>query len=185
MALPEGATRALRRVSGTLLPIAALAVGGYLVYHAHRLNALVERDQRAIASMGAQIRGRLDAIATVIATDHRNCATAHADVSARRSSCRGDDVGGIAVQIAARVMAEAEPGNVVVSRTRWGRRPSSRTAGNERSKGSRGRGGSSDSSLETSVGGVLLKLGHCRAHPAPSIQLRRWRADVTFLSRPC
>jgi class 3 adenylate cyclase len=30
---------------------------------------------------------------------------------------RGDDVGGIAVHIAARVMAEAEPGDVVVSRT--------------------------------------------------------------------
>jgi class 3 adenylate cyclase len=30
---------------------------------------------------------------------------------------RGDDVGGIAVHIAARVMAEAEPGDVLVSRT--------------------------------------------------------------------
>jgi class 3 adenylate cyclase len=30
---------------------------------------------------------------------------------------RGDDVGGIAVHIAARVMAEAEPGEILASRT--------------------------------------------------------------------
>ncbi|MFL6294611.1 MAG: adenylate/guanylate cyclase domain-containing protein, partial [Actinomycetes bacterium] len=30
---------------------------------------------------------------------------------------RGDDVGGIAVHIAARIMAEADPGEIVVSRT--------------------------------------------------------------------
>ena len=67
----ESVGNALRRIVGTLLPIAALATGVYLVYHAHRLDGLLERDERAVVSMRKQVGDRIDATATVIATRHR------------------------------------------------------------------------------------------------------------------
>jgi hypothetical protein len=85
MTLPDGAVRALRRVFGTLIPIACACVGGYLVYWQHRTAYLMERDERAVAALRDEIRGSLDAVATVIATEQRTC------VSRRRSCSSAGD----------------------------------------------------------------------------------------------
>ena len=74
MTLPDGAARAFRQVFGTLVPIAFVGVAVYLVHHGQREAYLAERDQRAVAAVRDQIRVRFEAVATVIATDHRSCA---------------------------------------------------------------------------------------------------------------
>jgi len=71
--MSDGTSRALRLVFGTLLPVAGIVLAGMFLYQRPRRAYLIDRDQRAIATLRDQIHGRLEAVATMLSTHDRTC----------------------------------------------------------------------------------------------------------------
>ena len=133
----------------------------------------------------------------------RSASRSGPDCTAARSRCRTAQIAGIAVHIAARVMALAEAGRVLVSGTVKdlvvGSPSGSTTAGRTRSRACRGNGGCSRSSAcrdaaHDSCGSPALHARTVGAVPDPSaapggrlepVPARRSRAPLRRWSHPC
>lgn len=66
---------ALVVIVGTLVVIGGVATAGYLVHGSVRASQLVERDYRALATAGDQLRDRLDGLREALGTEARSAAS--------------------------------------------------------------------------------------------------------------